>query len=585
MSDELDIEGSHWGDLSSQSQSPSKNTSAIASGDFDSPTQPKPTPKAKSRISTIRSSRARKASPVVHVETVADSDPLGPLGFPETKPESPKQQEPLFVPTDKESAEISKAIQNYNSNNERLALFGHDDPADSPFTAPDRSALVDPVSRLSLHSSQQVPQPPSPGSPPATPMQEPTAAAAPTPAREPAPPVKEVFEISVGDPIKVGDITSAHTVYTVYTKTTSPSFSKSQASVTRRYRDFRWVYHALENNNPGIIIPPPPEKQAMGRFDDDFVEARRIGLETMLCKIAKHPVLQNDPDFRIFLESDTFSTDIKSKQYHVQHQPPTGTESKGFMSSLSGAFSFSGKFVESDQWFIDKKVYVDTLETQFKQLAKTLDLVIAQRKELSDATADFSAILTTLSQVELSTSFSQLIQSFAETEQRIRDLYFRQCMQDVMSLATTLEEYTRLIGAIRMVFSQRQTAYFTLQAAEQEQSKKKSNLNKVIKSGKTLQDKIALLTDEVAEQDKRVLNARVAFDDISKLIVNEFARFEVQKAADFRNSVELFMENAIEAQKEAIEVWETFYQLNGLGSARMDTKPADSAPAETATVG
>lgn len=470
------------------------------------PTAPR-TPKA--RVSTLRSSRVRKSAPAVHVESVSFSDPLGPLGG-----------------AANDESEIANAEESQESQDVTESTEG--------------------LRRLSVK---------------ATPTRN---SISPPPPQTNAPPLVDHFEITVGDPIKIGDLTSAHTVYTVHTHTLSPHFSKAEASVTRRYRDFRWVYHALENNNPGVIVPPPPEKQAVGRFDEGFVEARRSALGNMLTKIAKHPILQNDPDFRIFLESDTFTVDIKSKQYQsLSHPGISGPEAKGFISSLGEAFSFTGKFVETDEYFLDKKAYIDTLESQFRYLAKALDLVVAQRKELSDSTAEFAAVLTLLSEVELSKSFSDLVESFAHTELRIRDLYYRQCMQDELSLATTLEEYIRLIGSIRGVFLQRQKAYFGLQNAEQELGKKRAHVDKVMRQGKTLQDKIAVLSDDIVEQDKRVLNARVAFDDVSKLIVSELGRFSEEKTRDFRNSVELFLENAVEAQKEAIEIWETFYQLSG----------------------
>lgn len=91
-----------------------------------------------------------------------------------------------------------------------------------------------------------------------------------------------------------------------------------------------------------MIIPPPPEKQAVGRFDADFVESRRAALERMLNKIAAHPILQHDGDLKIFLESEVFTLDIKYKE-----RKDTGLgESKGmFGSMLSGS---SGKFIEHD---------------------------------------------------------------------------------------------------------------------------------------------------------------------------------------------------------------------------------------------
>lgn len=47
-----------------------------------------------------------------------------------------------------------------------------------------------------------------------------------------------------------------------------------------------------------------------GRFGSDFVENRRVGLQTALNKIVAHPMLVGDPDLRLFLESDTFDIDV-----------------------------------------------------------------------------------------------------------------------------------------------------------------------------------------------------------------------------------------------------------------------------------
>jgi sorting nexin-1/2 len=125
-------------------------------------------------------------------------------------------------------------------------------------------------------------------------------------------------------------------------QTTSKGYRNSEFTVSRRYRDFLWLYTQLHNNNPGIIVPPPPEKQAVGRFDTDFVESRRAALERMLNKIAAHAVLQHDGDLKIFLESDAFTVDVKNKE---RKDPGLG-ESKGMFGSMLGGSS--GKFIEHD---------------------------------------------------------------------------------------------------------------------------------------------------------------------------------------------------------------------------------------------
>lgn len=47
-----------------------------------------------------------------------------------------------------------------------------------------------------------------------------------------------------------------------------------------------------------------------GRFAEEFVEARRNALQKCIQKIADHPVLQLDPDFRAFIESDSLAEPV-----------------------------------------------------------------------------------------------------------------------------------------------------------------------------------------------------------------------------------------------------------------------------------
>ena len=63
-------------------------------------------------------------------------------------------------------------------------------------------------------------------------------------------------------------------------------------------------------NNPGVVVPPVPEKNTFGRFDDQFVQQRRLALEKCIQKTANHPVLGKDPDMKTFLESDSFALDV-----------------------------------------------------------------------------------------------------------------------------------------------------------------------------------------------------------------------------------------------------------------------------------
>lgn len=80
----------------------------------------------------------------------------------------------------------------------------------------------------------------------------------------------------------------------------------------------------------------------MGRFDENFVESRRAALERMVNKICQHPILLQDNDLKLFLESESLSNDIK----HRVHNPPLPAENKGLFGF--GGLSSTAKFIETD---------------------------------------------------------------------------------------------------------------------------------------------------------------------------------------------------------------------------------------------
>ncbi|KJZ77702.1 hypothetical protein HIM_02879 [Hirsutella minnesotensis 3608] len=365
---------------------------------------------------------------------------------------------------------------------------------------------------------------------------------------------KPTTHITVGDPVKIGDLTSSHIVYSVRTKTTSRAYKQPEFEVKRRYRDFLWLYNTLHGNNPGYVVPPPPEKQAVGRFNSNFVESRRAALEKMLNKIAGHPTLQHDADLKLFLESEAFNVDIK----HKERRDPLPPENKGVLGSLGINVGGGSKFVEQDDWFHDRKVYLDALETQLRGLLKAMDTMVNQRKMMAEAAADFSASLHALSTVELSPSLSGPLDALSDLQLTIRDVYDRQAQQDVLTFGIIIDEYIRLIGSVKQAFSQRQKGFYAWHSAESELQKKKASQDKLLRQGKSQQDRLNQANADVGEAERKVHQARLLFDEMGRSIRSELDRFEKEKVEDFKSGVETFLESAVEAQKELIEKWETF---------------------------
>ncbi|KAG7489350.1 sorting nexin-18 [Solea senegalensis] len=75
----------------------------------------------------------------------------------------------------------------------------------------------------------------------------------------------------------------------------------TQHQVNRRYKHFDWLYARLVEKFPVISVPHIPEKQATGRFEEDFISKRRKGLIWWMNHMTSHPVLSKCDVFQHFL--------------------------------------------------------------------------------------------------------------------------------------------------------------------------------------------------------------------------------------------------------------------------------------------
>ncbi|CAI4036379.1 hypothetical protein SMKI_15G2210 [Saccharomyces mikatae IFO 1815] len=394
------------------------------------------------------------------------------------------------------------------------------------------------------------------------------------------------FNVEVKDPVKVGELTSIHVEYTVISE--SPLLELKYAQVSRRYRDFRWLYRQLQNNHWGRVIPPPPEKQSVGSFKQDFIENRRFQMDTMLKKICQDSVLQKDKDFLLFLTSDDFGSESKRRAFltgsgaindsndlseiRISEIQLLGAEDaadvlrnggidaeshKGFMNI---SFSSLPRYNETDEFFIEKKQKMDELEDNLKRMGKSLEMVDTSRNSLAASTEEFSSTLETLASLNISESNSELLNNFADVHKSIKSSLERSSLQETLTMGVMLDEYIRSLASVKAIFNQRAKLGYFLVVLENDKNKKHSQLEKLgqdVHSEKFKEIKTEFLTLE-----RRHNLTRTHWQEIGERIKNEFESFSIDKIREFRNGMEISLEAAIESQKECIELWETFYQTN-----------------------
>lgn len=374
------------------------------------------------------------------------------------------------------------------------------------------------------------------------------------------------YDISVRNGTKVGDGMGAYVSYKVDSKSNLQFSKKSNNTVQRRFSDFLGLHDKLTEKylRNGRIIPPAPEKslavmtkvkmsqnEQMSPQTDERIERRRASLERYLQRIATHPILGVDPDFKEFMESD------------IELPKAVNT------SALSGAgvmrlfnkvgetvIKITFKMEENDQWFEEKMQEIELLETGIRRMHSSIENLVITRKDLAQYTGNLAKSCAMLSNCEEHTPLSRCLTQLAELLEKVETLSYDQSNTDFSRLCETLKDYIALINAVKDVFHERVKVYQNWQHSLLMLNKKREYKAKMDLANK--QDKSNLAMNEITEWEAKVDRCQEEFDQISKVIKKEVERFETIRVSDFKSIFIKYMEEQMKNQQQLVKFWEAF---------------------------
>ncbi|XP_050682431.1 sorting nexin-2 [Leptidea sinapis] len=381
--------------------------------------------------------------------------------------------------------------------------------------------------------------------------------------------------ITITEPQKMGEGMSSYVAYRVLTKTNMPIFSRHEFAVLRRFSDFLGLHEKLTEKylRSGRIIPPAPEKSIVGTtkmkmtstpstesangssaansLQSQFVERRRAALERFLNRVAQHPVLCIDPDFREFLESDT--------------ELPKATST----SALSGAgmlrlFNKVGETVnkityrmdESDPWFEERIARVESLENGLKRLCGACEVLANERRELAVRSHETARSIAAAAAADPHAPLSRALSHLSDLYEKIEHLRVEQSNTDFYVLTEHIKDYLGLIGAIKDVFHERVKVFQNWQHALMQLTKRRENKAKAELANRP--EKREQAANEIIEWESKVERSKQEFDTISRVIKKELERWEEIRITELRDTVLRYLEEHVKHQAQSMRYWDAF---------------------------
>lgn len=365
---------------------------------------------------------------------------------------------------------------------------------------------------------------------------------------------------------KRGEGINAYIVYKIVTTTENVlGFANKDYEVWRRFSDFLGLHEKLMEKyfHKGIMVPAAPEKSIaaltrtkMNHGNDEhatneFAERRARALQRFCMRIARHPKLVCDCDFRDFL---TMSAPLPKANSTAAL---SGAGVKRMFKSVGDVFSKMAYHMdENDRWFETAQQQMDDMEQMLSKLLRAVESLGGYRRELASGTDSFSKALSMLASCEENTGLARALSHLTETHENIAQLHSVQAERDLALFSETVSEQLQFVVTLKELFFERVKVWQNWQAAQQNLTKKRELKARHELAGRG--DKVNQIKDELANAERHVDEVEKEFSEVSKVIRSEFERHLSERKRDTYDMFVQYFKGLLENQKELLQHWERF---------------------------
>jgi len=346
----------------------------------------------------------------------------------------------------------------------------------------------------------------------------------------------------------------------------------SCTAVLRRYSDFLWLYERLQKERAGAIVPPLPEKQAVSRFSQAFIEDRRVNLERFLRRIAVHPELYDTNCLDTFLRADDLSfqtaknakgqvadamvmaSSVAYPSNTVMSMPPRKKDGikKWFAETKA---SMSGDLVRSpdDDLFEEIDRYIDGLEKQMKNVQHQASLLVRKDKELANGLFEFGMAFNILGQSEAD-ALGEGLSKMGLTADGLSTLSMDHADKEMMRFEAPLKDYIKTIHAVKLALQKRHEKRLTYTTCLSEVATKRANFARLRSmpgaEAKAYGSEMSLKRGEAASEA-----AKEDFIIVSQRVLREMDRFKRENGECMKRTVLDYITLQIEYNKKMEQAW------------------------------
>ncbi|CAA0831357.1 Sorting nexin 2B, partial [Striga hermonthica] len=392
------------------------------------------------------------------------------------------------------------------------------------------------------------------------------------------------LKISVSDPQREQELSSSlvpggntYVSYLITTFTNMPEFSGTEFNVRRRFRDVVALADRLAENFRGFFIPLRPDKgvvESQVMQTNEFVEQRRAALEKYLKRLAAHPVIRMSEELRLFLETSgkmslARTTDVSSRMFDSglaetseAVQPARGGRDflrmfKELKQSVSNDWvGAKPPIVDIDKEFLDRKEKLQDFEQQLVNVSQQAESLVKAQQDIGETMGQLGLAFVKLTKFETEEAIynSQRaraldMKNVATASVKASRLY-RELNARTVKHLDKLHDYLGVMLAVNNAFSDRSSAFLTVQTLLSDLSSLHSRIekleaasSKIFGGDRSRIRKIEELRETVKVTEDAKNTAVREYERIKENNRNELERLEKERHDDFVNMVRGFIVN------------------------------------------
>ncbi|RIA99387.1 hypothetical protein C1645_747570 [Glomus cerebriforme] len=352
-----------------------------------------------------------------------------------------------------------------------------------------------------------------------------------------------IFRVLVHNPekrVKLGGV-SEYTIFHV----TSLFSNGVRVTVERRFSQFEWLYNRLSAKFGAFVLPPLPEKQYSGRFNEEFIEKRRRALEQFINRLARHPVIRYSDLLTHFLSCEDESEWRKrEKQFevdkivghaffqHVYH--PEFNVDDGDIETIE-RFEAHARAMEKLMPWINEasqahKDSFDEMQRQYRRVSfAILRLITGHNSSDGFESINEDGAWCWRDGCHACLSLTKALQSTVESMQTIADLYESYSKESVIPWIENLKEYNYPSSNYEPLVDMHMGAYKKFK----EVSEENESLHHL--------------------EDVDIETIRSRCDTVFNVTLAEVDRIHDERVKDFQENTKQYLDGQIEVHEKILE--------------------------------